>query len=155
MFRICSRYLRSPEDANDAMMKGYVNAFKNLDRFEIRGKGALEAWLSKIMVNACLMEIRRSKKMEVVSEFPETVADQGSTSDALEAEDVYRFVQELPIGYRTVFNLYAIEGFSHKEIAVELNIGEATSRSQLSKARELLKKRIDQQQWKEKTSTGS
>ncbi len=155
MFRICHRYLKAPEDANDAMMKGYVNAFKNLDRFEVRGKGSLEAWISKIMVNACLMELRRSKKMEVVSEFPETIPEDSSASDALEAEDIYRLVQELPIGYRTVFNLYAIEGYSHKEIAEELNIGEATSRSQLSKARELLKKRIDQQQWKEKTSTGS
>lgn len=155
MFRLCLRYLKNPEDANDAMMTGYVNVFKNLQRFEHRGAGALEAWMSRIMVNACLMQIRRSKKMEVVTEYPETLPQEGSASDALEAEDIYQLVLDLPIGYRTVFNLFALEGYSHKEIAEELGIGEATSRSQLSKARELLKKRIEQQQWKEKASTSS
>ena len=155
MFRTCLRYLKDPEDANDTMMTGFVNVFKNIDRFEQRGEGALEAWASRIMVNACLMHIRRSKKMEVVTEYPELLAEEGAASDGIEAEDVYQLVLELPIGYRTVFNLYAIEGYSHKEIATELGIGEATSRSQLSKARELLKKRIDQQQWTEKRSMNS
>lgn len=155
MFRLCHRYLKNPEDANDTMMTGFVNVFKNIDRFEQRGEGALEAWTSRIMVNACLTHIRRTKKMEVVTEYPELLAQEGAASDGIEAEDIHNMVLDLPIGYRTVFNLYAIEGFSHKEIAQELGIGEATSRSQLSKARDLLKKRLDQQQWKEKTSTGS
>ena len=93
--------------------------------------------------------------MEVVTEYPELLPQEGATSDALEAEDIFKMVLDLPIGYRTVFNLYALEGYSHKEIAQELGIGEATSRSQLSKARDLLKKRLDQQQWKEKKSINS
>lgn len=143
MLRTCLRYMQNEYDAEDMMVGAFVKVFKNIEKFEFRGSGSLEGWIKRIMINECLMALRKKKKEKVGLD---TVANQlRSTEDTngkLNAEEIYKAVLTLPNGYRTVFNMYAIEGYSHKEIAEKLGISENTSKSQLSKARASLTKKI-------------
>lgn len=145
MYRVCLRYLNHKEDAEDCMMKGFMKAFQNLSHFQYTGDGSLQGWIRRIMVNECLMALRRKSDLLF---FPETDFYECSLpADVLiktDAEALYKLVTELPAGYRTVFNLFAVEGYSHKEIASLLNITESTSKSQFSKARIRLKQMLEQ-----------
>ncbi|MEQ8812429.1 MAG: sigma-70 family RNA polymerase sigma factor, partial [Imperialibacter sp.] len=129
--------------------------FEKLDSF--RFEGSFEGWLRRIMVNESLMYLRRNKSMyvEVEIEKADREPDFSQLSDQLEADDLMAMIQELPVGYRTVFNLYAIEGFSHQEIAEMMQISEGTSKSQLSRARALLQKQLLEQEKKMNDKTGS
>ena len=138
MFAICLRYIKTPDEAEDTMINAFMKAFTNIRKFE--GKGSFEGWLRKIMVNESLTYLRKNKSMylEVEIEKADYEPDYNSLNTQLEAEDLMKMIGELPVGYRTVFNLYAIEGYSHKEIAEQLGVNINTSKSQLSRARALL-----------------
>ena len=142
MFIHCYRYVKSKEDAEEIVSEGFIKVFQSLPRFEYRDVKSTEAWVKRIMINESLMFLRK-KHTPVVSPSIEPLAtDEVRTEMDMDASDIYALILHLPLGYRTVFNLYVIEGYSHKEIAEKLNISESTSRSQLVKARALLKKDI-------------
>ncbi|MDW7694977.1 sigma-70 family RNA polymerase sigma factor [Flammeovirgaceae bacterium SG7u.111] len=141
MYRLCFRYVKNEFDTEDVLVKGFMKVFKNLDRFEHRGNGSFEGWIKRIMVNESLMFLRKNNNFNLVSSTEASIVETGASVESeLAAEDIYAIILKLPMGYRTVFNLYAIEGYSHKEIAEQLGISENTSKSQLSKARATLRK---------------
>ena len=142
MYSVCLRYIKEHNEAEDIMIQGFMKAFSKIDQF--KEEGSFEGWLRRIMVNESLTHIRRNRSMylEVEIEKADYEPDYSTVSTQLEADDLLKMVRELPTGYRTVFNLYAIEGFSHKEIADKLDITINTSKSQLSRARNLLQNRL-------------
>lgn len=142
MLGVCVRYIKEPEQAEDVMINGFVKVFEKIDQF--KGDGSFEGWIRRIMVNDSLTYLRQNKSMylEVDIEKADHEPDYSQMDSHLEAEDLLQLIQELPSGYRTVFNLYAVEGFSHKEIADQLGISENTSKSQLSRARSMLQKQL-------------
>ena len=142
MFAICLRYIKTPDEAEDTMINAFMKVFTNISKFE--GKGSFEGWMRRIMVNESLTYLRRNKSMylEVDIEKADYEPDYNSLSNHLETEDLMVMVGNLPVGYRTVFNLYAVEGYSHKEIAEQLGITVSTSKTQLSRARAQLKNQL-------------
>ena len=142
MYPLCLRYVREISEAEDVMISGFMKAFDKIDTYT--GKGSLSGWLRRIMINQALGHLRKNKTMylEVDLETADYQPQLKWSAGHLEAEDLMKLVRQLPLGYRTVFNLYAIEGYSHKEIAEILGISENTSKSQLSRARGLLQKQI-------------
>ena len=142
MLGLCRRYVRGELEAEDVMIKGFMKVFSKIDLFE--GKGSFEGWMKRIMINESLTYIRQNKAMylETDIEVAEREPDFDKISTELEAKDLLKMVNELPSGYRTIFNLYAIEGYSHKEISELLGINENTSKSQLSRARAQLQKKL-------------
>lgn len=142
MFRMLLRYLGNEQDADDALVMGFKKVFEKIGNFQFRGKGSLEAWIRRIMVNEALMMLRSRKPFEDLEEDENVNAVSADAGSELEAEDVYNLVKALPVGYRTVFNLFIIEGYNHAEIAEKLNITESTSKSQLLKARRKLQEHI-------------
>ena len=138
MFALCLRYIKENNEAEDTMIQGFMKAFSRIEQF--KHEGSFEGWLRRIMVNESLTYIRRNRSMylEVEIEKADREPDFNSLSDHLEAKDIMELINKLPMGYRTVFNLYAIEGYSHKEIAEKLEISVNTSKSQLSRARGIL-----------------
>ncbi|WP_455498356.1 RNA polymerase sigma factor [Coprobacter sp.] len=149
LFVLCIRYSGDRETAKDILHDGFLRVFTSLDRFNYRGDGSLKAWLSRIMVNTALEYIRKNGEISrilTLDEVPDIV-DSEEEYDNLEKipqEILMKFVSELPTGYRTVFNLYTFEEKSHKEIAALLNINEKSSSSQLSRARAILAKHINE-----------
>jgi len=142
MLAVCIRYTRHRMEAEDVLQDAFIKVFDNLEKYEF--KGSFEGWIRRIVVNTALKkQTRKSYKNELYgvdyvpegSQHPRAIA-------SLNADYLLELIQELPMGYKTVFNLYAIEGYSHKEIAEALGIGESTSRSQLAKARAILQTRI-------------
>ena len=144
MLTVCRRYLKRREDAEEALILGFAKMFRALPNY--RFEGSFEGWVRRIMVNESLMQLRQREMMTVsFEEFlqPENLAVTAATADTqLQAEDLMGLLATLPPGYRTVFNLYALEGYGHQEIAELLGISEGTSKSQLSKARALLQRRV-------------
>lgn len=143
MFSVCFRFIGNHEVAEEVMNNGFLKTFKNLNQFERRHKNSMKNWIKKIMINECLMFLRKKKKLEIV--HIESLPEQTLALEEKYEEDneIIRILQWLPVGYKTVFNLYAIEGYSHNEIAIQLGISESTSRSQLTMARRILKKYLD------------
>lgn len=142
MLGLCRRYIKDELEAEDVMIKGFMKIFTKIDLFE--GKGSFEGWMKRIMINEALGYIRKNKAMylEMDIEAAEREPDFDKISSELEAKDLLKMINELPSGYRTIFNLYAIEGYSHKEISELLGINENTSKSQLSRARMHLQKKL-------------
>lgn len=143
---VCSRYLASDEDVKDVLQDSFLKIFSSIDRFQPRGEGALRAWMSRIVANECISHLKASRHL-ALTELNEDTAR--LPDEPLEVEDVppevlQRFVRELPEGYRVVFNLYVMEGRSHREIAHALGIKEGTSASQLHKAKAVLAEKIRQ-----------
>lgn len=143
MFAVCRRYIANAQDAEDIMIKGFFNAFTKLDQLD--DPEALAAWMRRIMVNECLMYHRRNKKFKSTLELhlAQSVVWKDDVLDQLTAQEIFSYIDELPDGYRNVFNLYCIEGYKHREIAEMLNISINTSKSQLILARKRLKARIE------------
>ena len=142
MFGICLRYAADYHSAEDILQEGFIKVFKNLDRF--RGDGSFEGWMKRIFINTSIEFYRKSVNKRKTIEI-DSVYDQGFDSlalDRLAAKDLVNIIQQLPTGYRTVFNLYGVEGYTHKEIGQMLGISEGTSKSQLARARESIKKMI-------------
>jgi RNA polymerase sigma-70 factor (ECF subfamily) len=137
MFSVCKRYLGNGPDAEDALMEGFMKVYSKMDSFQ--NQGSLEGWIRRIMANEALMKIRKNNSHKTIPTNDELVISIPENALMnLEVEDIEQLITELPIGYRTIFNLYAIEGYSHKEIATYLDISEGTSKSQLSRARAIL-----------------
>lgn len=135
MMVVCIRYIANRSDAEEVMIDGFMRAFERIAQF--REEGSFEGWLRRIMVTESLMFLRRTKtwRQEITLDEIVSEPDYEWAEDSLEVDDLLRLVGQLPEGYRTVFNLYAIEGYTHQEIANELGISEGTSKSQLSRAR--------------------
>lgn len=146
MFRLVSRYIRTTVDSEDVLIMAFTKVFANIRTFQDRGEGGLEGWIRKIVVNESLMWLRRRHNFNMT----DNMGDEFESVDLhalgeLPAEDIARFVASLPDGYRTIFNLSVIEGYSHAEIAAMLKISESTSRTQLFKAKAQLKKMLTQE----------
>lgn len=150
MLGVCIRYVKDHDQAEDVMIGGFIKVFDKIDQF--KHEGSFEGWVRRIMVNESLTFIRKNKGMylEVDIEAANHEPDYSSLNNQLEAEDLLKMINSLPTGYQTVFNLYAIEGYSHKEIAEKLDISENTSKSQLSRARALLQKQLIEREKLEK-----
>ena len=145
LFFLCCRYVKKREDAEEIMLDGFYKFFKNINTFHYQDDGALYAWLKKIMVNECLMFLRKKKSFSMVADTDaETIPLQEDALNNLSAAEIFSMIVQLPVGYRTVFNLNVMEGMEHKEIAALLGIAEGTSKSQLSKAKSLLQKMLFQ-----------
>lgn len=145
MLGICLRYVADREVARDVFQDGFVKVFSSLDKF--RGEGPLGAWIRKIFVNESLEYLRRTQTLrhDTVSLDSATFSpsEEATALSQLSAEDLLSMVRELPPSLRTVFNLLAVEGYSHKEIATMLQIEESTSRAHYMRARRWLQKRIN------------
>lgn len=144
MMGVCVRYIKNRDDAEDVLISAFMKIFEKLHTFQM--EGSFEGWIRRIMVNDCLMWIRKNKYMYVEVDADQAPADPNLTvlENHLHEEELLAMIQQLPEGYRTVFNLYVIEGYSHKEIADLLSINENTSKSQLSRARVYLQKQLAQ-----------
>lgn len=142
MMTVCLRYARHSMEAEDILQDAFIKIFDNIGRFE--GKGSFEGWIRRVVVNTALKNISRlSFKMENTGlESTEEGTADPSVFSTLSAQELLNLVAQLPEGYRIVFNLYCIEGFSHREIAETLHIEESTSRSQLTKARHILQQQV-------------
>lgn len=143
LYRLAFRYVRNQEESEDVVMRSFMKILGNIRNFTYRGNGSLDAWMRRIVVNEALMGLRRRTNFHLTESL-----DAGNPEHDLEtlqdtdAEYLYEMILELPDGYRTVFNLSVIEGYDHREIGQLLGITEGTSRSQLFKAKELLKRKI-------------
>ncbi|MFI5134168.1 MAG: RNA polymerase sigma factor [Chitinophagales bacterium] len=145
MLFVCLRYVKNPEEAEELLLDGFYKFFKKISSFNYQGDAALYAWLKRIMINECLMFLRTKNVFTIVTEATaEEIPLQEEALDHLSAEEIFKLIVQLPVGYRTVFNLHVIEGMTHVEIAGLLNISEGTSRSQFSKAKILLQKLLSQ-----------
>jgi len=144
MMGVCRRYLSNVEEAEEALSNGFIKVFTNLERYE--SKGSFEGWIRKIMVRECLMYLRSKKSFVEYTDQMEKHDTQVAFGADLELdkEELMTLIDELPDGYRTVFNMYAIEGYKHQEIAVMLDISESTSKTQLLRARKLLQTKIEE-----------
>ena len=145
MFLLCYRYLNNEEEASEVLNDGFFKVFTQIDKFQNGGLSGLKAWTKKIIINECLQQIRKRKDIEFLEANELPLDDSVLLPDnELEAREYYKLIKELPPDYRTVFNLYVIEGYSHSEIAQSLQISENTSRSHLLRARKALKEKIKQ-----------
>lgn len=140
---ICCRYIKDRMAAEDVMVESMMRIFEKSSQFDFQG--SFEGWSRRLVVNQALGYLRSKKMLEVGMEEIRETTD--TTENLLEAEDLMRLIHELPSGYRAVFNLYAIEGYSHAEIAELLGISEGTSKSQLSRARAALQERLNEFQF--------
>ncbi len=155
MLGVCYRFAKNREDAEDMLQEGFIKIFAQLQFY--RGDGALEGWIRRVVVHTCINILKKNKK------FSDTVDLMYATTlhshadllpSIMQAKQIVECIRLLPLGYKTVLNLYAIEGYSHKEIGILLEIGESTSRSQYTRAKAMLeevlvsKKIIDKSQFK-------
>ncbi len=142
MYAVCLRYAGKAEEAEDILQEGFIKVFKKLDSY--RGDGSFDGWVRRIFVNTAIEHFRRKKYLMPVTEKEENTIEGKSISvlDDLAARDIMALVQELSPGYRTVFNMYVVEGYTHKEIADMLGISEGTSKSQLSRAKVILQEMV-------------
>jgi RNA polymerase sigma factor (sigma-70 family) len=155
MLGVCYRFAKSREDAEDMLQEGFIKIFTQLHQY--RNEGALEGWIRRIIVHTCINILKKNKK------FTDTVdlvyangfhTQEDLIPSIMQAKQIVECIRLLPMGYRTVLNLYAIEGYSHKEIGALLEIGESTSRSQYTRAKAMLEeilvrnKIIDKTQYK-------
>lgn len=143
MYGVCLRYADNPDEAKDILQDGFIKVFINLKQFN--HKGSFEGWIRRIMVNTALEKFRDKNYMFAVNmetEFDPNSSRYDHILSELSAKDLLKIIQDLSPQYRTVFNLYAIEGYSHKEICKMLEIKEGTSKSNLSRAREILKDKV-------------
>lgn len=147
MFGVCLRYAGNTEEAEDILQEGFIKVFKKISSF--RNEGSFEGWVRRIFVNTAIEHFRRKTYLQPIAEKEENTieANYPDVLDALAAKDILSLVQQLSPGYRTVFNLYVVEGYTHRQIAQALGINEGTSKSQLSRAKfilqQLVKKYID------------
>lgn len=142
MFGVCRRYVKSYDDAEDVMVEGFYKVLSNIDKF--KGEGSFEGWIRRIMVNQSLMFLRKNNNFKLTVEISNvTISASPVIEDDLAAKDILGLLNMLPTGYRTVFNLYVIEGYKHREIAEILDISINTSKSQLILAKKRLKELVE------------
>ncbi|HNQ13641.1 MAG TPA: RNA polymerase sigma factor [Bacteroidia bacterium] len=146
MMGVCLRYSDSREMAEDVLHDGFLKVFEKINTY--RGEGSLEGWIRRIMINTAMNSFRRQKLEPIaVEELPESNGTEMNTNALthLSAKELIGIIQSMPLGYRSVFNLFAIEGYSHKEISEMLNISEGTSKSQYSRAKMHLQRIIEKE----------
>jgi len=142
MFGLCLQYANNYDDACDILQEGFIKVYRKMDQFS--GKGSFEGWVRRIMINTALERYRSHLHLYPLTEnsVPEDKVSSEEVFEKLSSEDLLNFVQGLPPRYRMVFNMYAIEGYSHKEIALTMGITVGTSKSNLSRARSILQKKV-------------
>jgi RNA polymerase sigma factor (sigma-70 family) len=142
MYAVCLRYAGNSEEAEDILQEGFIKIFKKLASF--RSEGSFEGWIRRIFVNTSIEHFRRKTYMQPISEQEENTMEGKSLSvlDSLAEKDLIQLIQQLSPGYRTVFNMYVVEGYTHKEIGELLGISEGTSKSQLSRAKVILQEMV-------------
>lgn len=145
---ICSRYVVGEEDIRDVLQDSFLKIFAAIDTFHYEGAGSLRAWMARIVLHESLSFVRRQSHFAFVEQDVETLdaPDEPPKTESVSTETIHRLIRELPDGYRAVFNLYVIEGKSHKEISTLLGIKESSSASQLHHAKALLATRIKEYQ---------
>ena len=137
-FAVCKRYFTDIQQAEDALVKGFLKIFQNLENYSF--EGSFEGWMRRIMINECLMELRKNKVFHLnVDDYSSSISSNQEASQQIEEDDAMKLLDYLPEGCRLVFTLYVIEGYKHKEIAESLGITEGTSKSQLNLAKTKLK----------------
>jgi RNA polymerase sigma factor (sigma-70 family) len=143
MYFVCLRYAANADEAQDILQDGFVKIFKNLEKF--RGEGSFEGWVRRIFVNTAIEQLRKKVELKRIDETHENTLEAKDINaiSRLSEKDILELIQGLSPGYRTVFNMYEIEGYSHREIGEILGISEGTSKSQLARAKGLLRKEID------------
>ena len=144
MMAVCLRYTKNTEQAEDVLQDGFVKVYQKLKDF--KKEGSLEGWIRRIMVNTALDQLRKNSRLLgdiQVDEVDYKVEGSSFVIEHLMAEDLMKLIHQLPDGYKVVFNLYAIEGYSHQEIGETLGITESTSKSQYSRARAYLRERLE------------
>lgn len=142
MYAVCLRYANNTDDAKDLLQDGFIKIFKNLERF--RAEGSFEGWMRRVFVNTSIEHYRKKVNMFSTSQREDILVEDSSLNalDKLAERDIIALIQQLSPGYRTVFNMYVIEGYSHKEIGAMLGISEGTSKSQLARAKGILQKKV-------------
>ncbi|MET0759775.1 MAG: RNA polymerase sigma factor [Flavobacterium sp.] len=140
MLSVCRQYIKDLHHAEDIMITAFMKVFSNLKNFE--HKGSFEGWIRRIMINECISCIRVQKKVSFLEDEYYLEESFNNIESNFSVDDIQFLIDDLPDGYRMIFNLYAIEGFKHKEIAILLGINEGTSKSQLSHARKMLQGQI-------------
>ncbi|MBL7870451.1 MAG: RNA polymerase sigma factor [Cyclobacteriaceae bacterium] len=141
-YALCCRYVKDKMEAEDVLITAFTKILDKIDQYT--GEGNFEGWMRRIMVNEALSYLRRNKNMylETTIEAANYEPDYNKLENQLEAADLIKLIDTLPSGYKIVFNMYAIDGYSHKEIAEQLGVTESTSKSQLSRARTALQKSL-------------
>ncbi|MDX2284618.1 MAG: RNA polymerase sigma factor [Bacteroidia bacterium] len=145
MFGYCLRYAGSREEAEDLLHEGFLKIFRDLHQYH--GKGALGAWMRQVMVHTAIDHLRRQQRQIATSDL-EAAPEPGAEDPLIRqfeshTQELIAILQRMPPGYRTILNLYVLEGYSHKEIAAQLNIQVSTSKTQLMRAREVLRKHVE------------
>ncbi|MBK8702738.1 MAG: sigma-70 family RNA polymerase sigma factor [Saprospiraceae bacterium] len=141
MFRLCLRYAGNKEEAEDLLQDGFIKVFADLHQF--KGEGPLGAWIRRVILNVVLQHLRRQKLVTVSREVPEEADEEQDESPfPLDAQVLTILLQQLPVGYRTVLNLFVLENYSHADIAASLGISVNTSKTQLLKAKKMLRKLV-------------
>ncbi|MEP7251584.1 MAG: RNA polymerase sigma factor [Ginsengibacter sp.] len=143
MYGVCLRYSGNAEDASDLLQEGFIKVYDNLKKF--RAEGSFEGWMRRIFVNTSIEHFRKKVKLHNVGEVQENTIEDYELNilDTLAEKDILTLVHELSPGYKTIFNMHVVEGYSHKEIADMLGITEGTSKSQLARAKGVLKKSLE------------
>jgi RNA polymerase sigma-70 factor (ECF subfamily) len=150
MMGVCMRYAGNYDEAKDVLQDGFIKLFEKLKTFS--GTGSFEGWMRRIFVNTALDAYRKNKQERQLLDIDDVsyfLSVKELVTDEMAAEDLMKILQKIPAGYRTVFNMFAIEGYSHKEIGDMLGITESTSKSQYSRARDFLKNILEKQGIKE------
>ena len=141
MLSVCRLYIKDLQQAEDLMLTGFMKVFTSIKNFE--DKGSFEGWIRRIMVNECLSQIRTHKKIHFINDEQNLKDESNEIDDSLGIEEIQNAIDNLPDGYKMIFNLYVVEGYKHKEISDMLGINEGTSKSQLSNARKMLQEQIN------------
>lgn len=147
---MCLKYSKNKQDAEDVLQDSFITAFKKIQQY--KNKGSFEGWLKRITINTALQKYRDKSPLYLVSEEIEESQEVSIDEESVDLKVLLSFIQELPNRYRLIFNLYVLDNFSHKEIAEMLDISEGTSKSNLSRARKLLKEKIERYQLQKKNA---
>ena len=136
------RYANNADDAQDLLQEGFIKVYRNLEKF--RAEGSFEGWVRRVFVNTSIEHFRRKNNLYSITEKEENIIEDADITalDNLAEKDIINLIQELSPGYRTVFNMYVVEGYSHKDIGNILGISEGTSKSQLARAKAILQKKV-------------
>lgn len=144
MFAITLRYTKNRADAEDVLQDAFIKIYANIDSY--RGEAPLESWIRSVVVNTALKHLRKQKKLtelEDVAEYENSVGETESVLSGFHLNQLMALIHQLPVGCQTIFNMYAIEGYQHNEIAAMLNIAEGTSKSQFARARKILQEKLN------------
>ena len=141
---VCSRYLIEEEDVKDVLQESFIKIFTSIGDFRFRGEGSLQAWMIRVVVNESLKFIRKNSRIDftAMTDQHADMPDEEPEIDTVPTDVIYGFIRQLPDGYRMIFNLYVVEGRSHREISGLLGIKESTSASQLHRAKAILAEKI-------------